>query len=162
MLFDKNARRIKARVSDHFIISASTKIAEMVYRLQLDSKYQYQGEFGDIEVGDRYVQLARRTRDAVLFYRSDGGGVSCLTIHSSPEMAVCLWQSKNISINELNVTYRPETQRLITTNGDGVHAMNNRVGPSIRNSLFEGLADDGIVVYCEETLRNRRYRDEKS
>jgi len=38
MLYDKNERRIKARVSDHFFISASTKIDEMVYRLQVEEK----------------------------------------------------------------------------------------------------------------------------
>lgn len=46
----------------------------------------------------------------------------------------------------VQLTFKPGSDRLITTPKDGFHCKENRVGPLIEECLFEGLLDDSINI----------------
>ena len=48
----------------------------------------------------------------------------------------------------LEVRFAPGTNRLLTTDADGVHCQQNRSGPVIEDCYFEGMADDAINIYA--------------
>ncbi len=103
-----------------------------------------------VNAGDRYV----------ITYKY---GHSASNIHVS-ESADCLFEnfriystkhnmtfgvSNNagqILFRNINMVFKPGTDRLVTTSSDGFHCKHNRVGPLIENSYFEGLLDDSINI----------------
>jgi hypothetical protein len=69
-------------------------------------------------------------------------------VHASPGLAVGLVGNRGeIRVRGLEVRFAPGSARLLTTNADGVHAQQNRSGPIIEDSYFEGMADDAINIY---------------
>lgn len=51
-----------------------------------------------------------------------------------------------ITFRNINMVFKPGSDRLIATSSDGFHCKHNRVGPLIENSYFEGLLDDSINI----------------
>ena len=51
-----------------------------------------------------------------------------------------------IYVDGVNITFKPGTDRLITTPKDGFHCKHNAVGPVIENGLYEGMLDDAINI----------------
>lgn len=53
----------------------------------------------------------------------------------------------NTRIVNCKVTRRPGTDRLLSSNADGFHCKNMRKGPTVENSTFEYMQDDGINIH---------------
>ncbi len=53
----------------------------------------------------------------------------------------------NTHIRNCNVTRRPGTDRLLSSNADGFHCKNMRKGPTVEDSTFEYMQDDGINIH---------------
>jgi hypothetical protein len=106
------------------------------------------------EVGDRYVQLARNGIGYGLYFF--GGAnitIDGVTIYAAPDVAT-LWggNSGTVTINDLQILPSPNpvapgVYRDISTDADGVHFSQNWARPTIKNSYFQGLADDGINIF---------------
>lgn len=106
------------------------------------------------KVGDRYVQLARNGIGYGLYFF--GGAnitIDGVTIYATPDIAT-LWggNSGTVTINDLQILPSPipvvpGVIRDISSNGDGVHFSQNWARPTIKNSYFQGLADDGINIF---------------
>ena len=108
------------------------------------------------KVGDRYVQLARNGIGyGLLFFGGANITIDGVAIYASPDIAT-LWggNSGTVTINDLQILPSPEpvvsggskVYRDISSNGDGVHFSQNWATPIIKNSYFQGLADDGINI----------------
>ena len=107
-------------------------------------------------VGDRYVQLARNGIGyGLYFYGGANITIDGVTIYASPDITT-LWggNSGTVTINDLQIRPSPDpvsgtssVYRAISSNGDGVHFSQNWATPTIKNSYFQGLADDGINVF---------------
>jgi hypothetical protein len=107
-------------------------------------------------VGDRYVQLARNGIGyGLYFYGGANITIDGVTIYASPDIAT-LWggNSGTVTINDLQIRPSPDpvpgtssVYRAISSNGDGVHLSQNWATPTIKNSFFQGLADDGINIF---------------
>jgi hypothetical protein len=108
------------------------------------------------KVGDRYVQLARNGIGyGLYFYGGANMTIDGVTIYASPDIAT-LWggNSGTVTINDLQIRPSPDpvsgtssVYRAISSNGDGVHFSQNWATPTIKNSYFQGLADDGINIF---------------
>jgi parallel beta-helix repeat protein len=53
----------------------------------------------------------------------------------------------NTHMEGCKVMRRPGSGRLLSTNADGFHSKNMRKGPTIEDSLFEGMHDDGVNIH---------------
>lgn len=53
----------------------------------------------------------------------------------------------NTLIRNCTVTRRPGTDRLLSSNADGFHSKNMRKGPTVEDSIFEYMQDDGINIH---------------
>jgi hypothetical protein len=67
-----------------------------------------------------------------------------------------------VHVRRGNITFRPGTDRLITSIKDGFHVKHNAVGPIIEECLLEGMMDDAINIsvcpyWVKEDLGNNRY-----
>ena len=102
-----------------------------------------------IAVGKRYVQIAGQFVAAtVVIDSNDSAAVRNVRVHSSPA-AASLWMHNRGTLiaDRLQVVLRPESNRALSANADGIHAFGNRTPLHIVDCAFEGLGDDGINLH---------------
>ncbi len=146
MIFDADEPSLKAGAADFIFMDTWKRLGERAWRMYPAAEQR--PRLNDMQHGDRFVYLARHGKGgAVFFYRSSNSGVRNVTVYSSQSLAVGSLAADRITVDGLNVRRRPDTDRLLSTNSDGVHCQQNIRGPVIKNSRFEGMADDSINIY---------------
>ncbi len=146
MVFDAAEPRLKRGAADFIFMDAWAPLSRRVWRMR-PVKEQWD-RINDMRLGDRFVYLARHGKGGcVFFWRCRESGVRNLVVYSSQSLAVGSVSSDRITVDGMVVQPRPGTDRLLSTNSDGVHMQQNLRGPIIENCRFEGMADDGINIY---------------
>jgi hypothetical protein len=153
LIIDSTKPQLKANASDHVFASDYTHISGRVWRVTLNPDQR--SKLNDMAVGDRYVQMARQGFTTIGILSSRDCGLTNVTLYASASLACALIANEGkITLNNYAIRFRPGTNRLHTTNGDGVHCQQNRVGPTIENCYFEGMADDSINIYTPPCVVN--------
>ncbi len=148
MIMDPATRRIRPGTPDHYMTPRWEHRAGRVWRF-FTAEEHYRRNLMHMRVGDAYVHLARCHGSAVLAQGCEGIRIENLTVHAAPGLAVGLVANRGeIAVRGLQVRFAPGTNRLLTTDADGVHCQQNRRGPVIENGYFEGMADDAINLYA--------------
>jgi hypothetical protein len=148
MIMDPATRRIRAGTPDHYMTPRWEHREGRVWRFFTAAEH-YRRNLEHMRVGDAYVHLARGFGSAVAAQGCDGVRIENVTVHASPGLAVGLIGNRGeIVVRGLQVRFAPDSNRLLTTNADGVHCQQNRSGPVIEDCYFEGLADDAINIYA--------------
>lgn len=83
---------------------------------------------------------------AVLVNDSQQVRLTDIHVFSSPSIAVALRNSSGVTLTHVSVAPPSGSQRLMSSNADGVHATSNRGGPVIENSTFAQQGDDGVFI----------------
>jgi len=146
MLFDREERRLKTGAPDHLFMTRWEPVSGRVWRM-----HPAEGQKGKIramEPGDPFVYMARSGGAVVFFNGCADCMVEGVTIHASPGLAMALVGNEQVTVRGVKILFREGTDRLLTTDADGVHCQQNRKGPIIESCLFEGMADDSINIYC--------------
>ena len=147
MIFDPAERHLKMDAPNAIYMDDWQLLAGEPGRVfRMEPTYDWQIAFMD--VGDRFVHLARGHRQAITFFRCRRCIVEDVTVRASSVGASASAECESMTFRRFNVQFAPGTDRLLTVNGDGVHCYSNRVGPIIEDCLFEGMADDGLNIYA--------------
>jgi hypothetical protein len=146
MVFEPDERRIKLGAADFLFMDRWEPVDGTRWRLYpVDDQRQ---RLQDMTAGDRFVQMARFGRGgAVFFLQSRDCALRRVTVYASQSMATGGVAAEGIEIDSLQVRFRPGTDRLLTTNSDGMHFQQQLRGPRIHNCLLEGMADDAVNLY---------------
>jgi hypothetical protein len=157
MILDPATRRIRTGTPDHYMTPRWEARGGRVWRFFTPQEH-YRLGLRAMKVGDRYVHLARGYASAILAQGCDGIAIENVTVHASPGLAVGLVGNRGtIRVRNLQVRFPKGSNRLLTTNADGVHCQQNRSGPIIEDCYFEGMADDAINIYAPpNTLLEKR------
>jgi hypothetical protein len=148
MIMDPGTRRIRSGTPDHYMTPRWEHREGRVWRFFTAAEH-YRRNLASMRVGDSYVHLARGNGSTVLAQGCDGIRIDNLVIHAAPGLAVGLVGNRGeIAVRGLEVRFAPGTNRLLTTDADGVHCQQNRSGPLIENCFFEGMADDAVNIYA--------------
>jgi len=146
MIFDPEAPCLKAGAADFIFMDSWNKLGRRVWRMR--PVKEQRERLNDMRLGDRFVYMARHGRGGcVFFYRSRDCGVRNITVYASQSLAVGSVAADRITVDGMIIERRPGTDRLLTTNSDGVHCQQNIRGPIIENCRFESMADDSINIY---------------
>lgn len=146
LVIDRELRRVKEGVMDHFFIEGFEEVEPRLWQIEVAPAYRIGME--NVAPGDSFVLLSRTVREAGLIVaRSRNTLLRDITFHASPGLAFVPMESEQTELVNCNVLFPDNTLRLITGNADGVHAVDHGAGLTIRDSKFEGMADDGINVY---------------
>jgi len=142
-IFDPDSRLWKLGVEDLFI--EKIELPEPgVWRVRVrpGSRQKYNIAIGDKAVIPSVAGCAiTATGSTNLVY--DG-----ITIYQAGTMAFHEHGGGgNTRIVNCKVTRRPGTDRLLSSNADGFHCKNMRKGPTVENSVFEYMQDDGINIH---------------
>lgn len=146
MVFDRSKPERKAGASDYIYIDSWERIGDRSWRMYPSQTHK--DRLSDLRLGDRFVQLAPRGKGGAVFFQNClGGGVRGVNVYASQSVAVGANKCEGLTVQDLAVIRKPGTDRLLSTNADGVHARANRQGPVIENCRFESTADDGVSIY---------------
>jgi hypothetical protein len=146
MIFDPKEPRLKSGTADFIFMDSWEQLGARAWRMR-PVKEQW-GRLEDMQHGDRLVHMARHGKGgAAFFYRSRECGVRNFTVYASQSLAVGMVASDRITVDGMTIERRPGTDRLLTTNSDGVHCQQNLRGPIIENCRFESMADDSVNIY---------------
>jgi hypothetical protein len=148
MIMDPAARRIRVGTPDHFMTPRWEHQGGRRWRFFTVEEHYRRG-LEQMRQGDAYVHLARGFGSAITAQHCDGIRIENVIVYASPGLAVGLIGNRgDIVVRGLQVCFAPGSDRLLSTDADGVHCQQNRSGPRIENCYFEGMADDAINIYA--------------
>jgi hypothetical protein len=148
MVIERDTRRIKTGTPDHYMTPTWEQVEEGVYRFFTAAEHYRRGLI-HMAVGDSYVHLARGHGNAIIAQGCTDVTLENIRIHASPSLAIGLVANNGEAIvRGVEVMFREGTDRLLTTNADGVHCQQNRAQIIIEDCLFEGMADDAVNIYA--------------
>ncbi len=146
MIFDADAPCLKEGATDFIFMDRWERLGRRVWRMH--PVQDQRDRLGDMHLGDRFVHLARHGKGAaVFFWRSKDCGARRVAVYASQSLAFGSVSADRVVLEEVAVCARPDTDRLLSANADGVHCQQNIRGPLIRKSRFERMADDGVNIY---------------
>jgi len=129
-----------------YFSSSWTNINKRTWRMKADDHAYLKAQ--PLLIGDRYAHMARRwTAFDIGCNYCTGVKINNVTIYASSGLTVGLIYCNKIHINELNVSLKPGSNRLLSTNGDCVHSAGCTGGLTIKNCYFAGMPDDGINIH---------------
>jgi len=163
---DPVERKRKPEAIMHFFIRDVMAVEGIddVLRVELQDDYKANGS--ELHPGDRFVITMKYGGHGASFQvsRSSNCRLEENTIYTA-KYGMTHGFSDNrgrIYVKGVKMTFRPNTDRLITTPKDGFHVKHNAVGPVIEDGLFEGMLDDAINIsvcpyWIREDLGDNRY-----
>ena len=77
---------------------------------------------------------------------SNNARVENISIYAAGQFGLYMDTLANSIVDGVSIVPRPGTDRLISTNGDGIHLARARSNNIVRNSTVIGTCDDGIAV----------------
>ena len=128
---------------DHVWIKAWEKVSgtDRTWRLTCRNRRN----ITSLAVGDRFVLLARQKNPTIFgLWNSRRILMQDIIVHASPGITNGVVMCDAIVYRRFQVRFRKGTNRVITSNGDGIHVHGNRKGPVIEDCYFEGISDDGV------------------
>ncbi len=162
---DPLERRRKLGAIMHFFLDDVVCVGDDdLLRVQIRDDYHKHTH--ELEVGDRFVITMKYGGHGANFNitRSTNCRLENNTIYTVKYgMTHALSDNHGrIYIKGVKITFKPESDRLITTPKDGFHGKHNAVGPVIEDGLFEGMLDDAINIsvcpyWVREDLGDNRY-----
>lgn len=136
---ERETGRVKEGAPSFFLFTDWEKVVDSVYNVE------YSGT--RVSVGDDIVFVPRYGGGAIFLFSSSNITIENVTVYAAPTAAVVSQESDSPTVRNLTVCPRPGTDRINSTNADGVHIQSSRGGPVIENCYFSGMADDGINIY---------------
>lgn len=144
---DRATGRLKENAVSAFFPDAWVRLGDMIYRIILKDDGYRSAVMRNMEIGDSVVYVIRNNGGGVVAWRSNNLVIDNVKIYAAPSAAILAGQSDNLTVRKVSVLVKPQTNRINSTNGDGVHCPGARTGPTIENSFFEGMSDDGVNIY---------------
>lgn len=161
---DPRQRRRKPEAEMHFHLETAEQAEGGLLRVTLDDRSAKHA--GELAIGDRFVMPIMYAPGGAnfLIQRSNNCRLEDNTIYSAKYgMVHGLSDNRGrIHVKGVKITFKPGSDRLITTHKDGFHCKHNAVGPIIEGGLYEGLLDDSINIsvcpyWVREDLGDNRY-----
>jgi len=137
--------RMKANVRNAVFLERWEKIGSRRFRLHLRNK----GCLEDLEIGDPYVHVDRNGGGLCIFSHCERVAIENITTYTSPGLDYGGAHSSEIGLFNCRVLLKPGYWH--TSNADGMHFSQHRIGPWVEGCTFEGMADDGANLYAHPT-----------
>ena len=111
-----------------------------------DSPWTQPSVLATYQPGDTIVMTGKGGESPILVAGGNGVTLSNIAVYASGALAVHFDTSGNSVIDGVRVIPRPGTDRLISSNADGIHISYALVNNQIRNCFVSRTLDDGITL----------------
>lgn len=139
MDFDPQLPQLKAGVQDNFGVLSTVPNPNGTWRVTVNLP-----GLPNVAAGDRFVLPIRGFMEFD-FSNTSNITLSNVIVYAGPGMAsVWTGNSGSIVINDFEIRLKPGTDRLLSTDADGIHMADNTVKLTIENCYIGGMADDAI------------------
>ncbi len=161
---DPVARKRKPEAIMHLFMDDVTTTETGLLRVQLTDSYRKHAS--ELAAGDRFVITMKYGGHGASFAvkRSRNCRLEDNTIYTVKYGMTHSFSDNRgrIHAKAVRITFRPGTDRLISTPKDGFHCKHNALGPIIKDGLYEGMLDDAINIsvcpyWVREDLGDNRY-----
>ena len=161
---DPKKRRRKADAIMHFYIQDVKETQAGLLQVQLVDNARKHA--ADLKKGDKFVITLKYGRGGASFLvtRSSNCRLENNTFYTAKYgMTHGLSDNRGrIHVKGVKITFKPGSDRLISTPKDGFHCKHNAIGPIIEDGLFEGMLDDTINIsvcpyWVRKDLGNNSY-----
>ncbi len=142
VVFAAATRMLKPSTPDHVMVEAARRVRGNSFRLRTRRNAIPR----PLAPGDLFVYPVRQYGNAFGFFDSPDAVVDDVRVMAANAAGIALIRSDRARIRHTTIA-PTNSQQLLSTNGDGVHAQDCRVGPVIEHCTFEGMLDDGLNVY---------------
>jgi hypothetical protein len=147
-LFDKENGDFKAGQSGFSLsFKWDQKNEDGSYRNRFWGFYGTSLEESGLEVGDPIVILSRAGR-AIRIENLVNCVFEDITLYSSPFVAFASWGGSGHVFRRCKILRRPNTDRLIAGNADGINCANMEQGPLIEDCEIWNLGDDFVNIHA--------------
>jgi uncharacterized protein (TIGR03437 family) len=96
--------------------------------------------------GDTVVVSFRNGGGMLLFQKGSNNTIRNVSIYSSAQLAFDIQNVSNSTFDQLQVIPRPGTDRLISSNADGIHISDSGANNVISNSTVKRACDDALII----------------
>ena len=142
MIFDPVTRHLDHEVVAKYRLNTLKPLGDRRWQMHISSN-----TLEDLKPNHHlFAIIARRARGAVMFKNSANCTAMNVTVHSAPSCAFILRDCDAIKILHCDIATPAGSDRLMTTNADGVHCKYNKVGPEIAYCHFQGMDDDSVNI----------------
>lgn len=142
MIFDPVTRQLDHQVVAKYQLKDLKSLGDRRWQMTVTSN-----PLDDLKPGHHlFAIIARRPAHAVMAKNSASSTFEKITVHSAPGCAFNLRDADAIRILHCNINIPAGTDRLMTTNADGVHCKYNKTGPEIAYCHFQGMDDDAVNI----------------
>ena len=167
-VLDPVERRLRRDAAPHYFIDSVVPVPGSPGTYRVTVRDGSRAALGHVDIGDRFYLPLLFGSDG---YEAETRGSNFEIVGSSHvrvedvtfwsgRSGVAFWIVNNegpLELSGIKVTFRPGTKRIVTTWRDGMHCMNNRVGPVVEGCFFEGLLDDSINLSARTAMASRSF-----
>lgn len=146
---------------DFTFVDAWQKLGPRRYRLTVSNAT-------GVENGMQFVYVVRPQPSTFQSALNRDGKVSYenITVYSSPGLVFVATMTDEMEVRNCQIIIKPNTGRIHSSNGDGVHSVNCKNGPQVTGCVFQGIVDDAVNIYAKAMEiyesnvwgNNRRFR----
>jgi chitodextrinase len=98
-----------------------------------------------IQPGDTIVYTDRSGGHTIKVVGGEGTTLRHIEVYAAPVFAILFHKQRNSVVDDVYVRPRPGTERLMSSNADGIHMGGALDNNAVRNSYVRGTGDDGIA-----------------
>ncbi len=147
IVFDPKTRELKeGQRGCEVTFSWAKRNPDGSYRLTFHGFYGLPLDQSGIKVGDPYVMLKRIQR-AVRLEGTRHCTLEDFTLYASPFIGFVHTGGTSPTFRRCDILRRPDTNRLMAGNADGINCDNLEKGPLIENCRMETLGDDFVNIH---------------
>ncbi len=110
------------------------------------SPWTQPGVVATYQPGDTLVFMARGSQAPILIQGGDGNALRYIDVYSSGAIAVHLDNTSGAQVQNVRVMPRPSTDRLISSNADGIHLSYVHANNRVYRCFVSHTVDDGIAI----------------
>ncbi|HAI11119.1 MAG TPA: hypothetical protein DCM28_05400 [Phycisphaerales bacterium] len=140
-IFDaKTGRKLNQFYDQYMWKNVTQDLGNGVYRFTTSNEVEPE------MVGNIFTIVSRRKADGVKIDNVAGCLMEKVVIYHAPACGWNVSNSKDVVINNSHIARRPNTDRMMSTNADGLHSKWCANGPVLSNSSFTGMGDDSVNI----------------
>jgi hypothetical protein len=104
------------------------------------------GVLATYQPGDTIVFMARGSQAPILIEGGDGNVLRDIDVYAAGAIAVHLDNTSDAQVQNVRVLPRPSTDRLISSNADGIHLSYVHANNHVAHCFVSHTVDDGIAI----------------
>lgn len=147
-LFRPSDNKLTSRFSDQYPVKVDGNLEKRLEKTS-DGNYRFFSVNSVTHdfVGYKVVVVGRSRYDAIKVNGSSKVTINAVDIYSSPSTGLKIRNSMGRTVvSNSRIIPKPNSERLLSTNADGLHAKFNRAPIVLKNSHMEAMGDDGVNI----------------